>query len=233
MTAPTDLVSERISFASDGLRLEGVFSYPADSQGDDLTILVCPHPCLGGDMDNNVILALEAEALRLGFATLRWNHRGVGESESIIPLETQIAKFWEDRRIHPESEPAVNDLNAAIDHALTAVGITPRRLFVIGYSFGSVVAMLAASQRTDITGLGMISPPIHQLDGDWPSPRVLTVLTRAGKDDIGVEETAHEALIKHLSPSVTSLTFCETDHFHRGQEEALASALMEALLAHQ
>lgn len=226
--APTS-TQEAITFLSDGLRLEGVLSHPDVPGSLDVAVLVPPHPCLGGDMENNVILALDSALRSRGAATLRFNFRGVGRSESRIPLEQQISAFWVNPRIDPLREPAVDDLAAAVDFALAALHGC-RRLLLIGYSFGAVLALLLAAKRRDVAGIAAISPPVHQIAGKPAWPRgARTVITRGG-DDIGIDSDAHARLLDALGPPVVSLVFEETDHFYRDLEATLAERVVSALL---
>ena len=73
---------ERVTFKSGELTLEGMIAYPDAGAGPHRAAVVChPHPLYGGSMYNNVVdAALEALHAR-GFATLRFNFRGVGQSE--------------------------------------------------------------------------------------------------------------------------------------------------------
>lgn len=227
MTATPPVIQESVEFLSDGLRLSGVLSYPETDSPLDLAVLMSPHACLGGDMDNSVLLALDAALIARRCATLRFNWRGVGASETRIPLEQQIAAFWENPAIDPATEPALRDAEAAVGFAAAAVA--PRRLWAVGYSFGGVIALLLAA-RADVCGVAAVSPPIHQLTAAFPSPRPRwSVIARAG-DDIGVEPAAHGRLLAALAPAVRSFTFGDTDHFYRGREEALARAVIGDLL---
>ena len=112
---------ESIAFVSHGLSLEGALAYPDKAAGDALVVLVNPHPCLGGDMENNVILALEEEALAQGLASLRFNYRGVGASQGKQSLEERIAAFWENPAIDPSSETALPDLHAVVESGVRVV----------------------------------------------------------------------------------------------------------------
>lgn len=46
-------------------------------------VLCHPHPLYGGDMDNPVVIRAAEVARATGYATLRFNFRGVGASEGI------------------------------------------------------------------------------------------------------------------------------------------------------
>jgi alpha/beta superfamily hydrolase len=95
--------SRRITFPADGVTCEGLFVRP-DADGRAPGIVIChPHPLRGGDMLNNVVRALAEAFAAVGFATLRFNFRGVGRStgqygEGIGEQEdAKAALAWLDR----------------------------------------------------------------------------------------------------------------------------------------
>ncbi len=68
-----------VSFRSGDLTLEGLIANPG---GNAPAAVVChPHPMYGGSMYNNVVDAILAAMWQTGYATLRFNFRGVGASE--------------------------------------------------------------------------------------------------------------------------------------------------------
>src|SRR5215472_17889918 len=71
----------QITFSSGELRLEGVIAKPGISTVERGAVICHPHPLYGGSMYNNVVEAALEAMWRLGWATLRFNFRGVGESE--------------------------------------------------------------------------------------------------------------------------------------------------------
>ena len=73
---------ERVTFKSGELTLEGMIAYPDGAAGPHRAAVVChPHPLYGGSMYNNVVDAALGALHARGFATLRFNFRGVGQSE--------------------------------------------------------------------------------------------------------------------------------------------------------
>ena len=76
-------MEEHITFPvgddDDAIVLEGLFSTPgAPTIG---AVLCHPHPLYGGEMRNNVVSALANSFQEENIATLRFNFRGVGQSQ--------------------------------------------------------------------------------------------------------------------------------------------------------
>ena len=69
---------ERVFFESGGLTIEGLY---APGEGSKGVVVTHPHSQMGGSMANNVVDALVAAFHDHGYATLRFNFRGVGRSE--------------------------------------------------------------------------------------------------------------------------------------------------------
>ena len=70
---------KQVTFRSGDLTLEGLL---ASRDSEAPAAVVChPHPMYGGSMHNNAVEAILAAMWQLGYATLRFNFRGVGASE--------------------------------------------------------------------------------------------------------------------------------------------------------
>src|ERR1051325_840428 len=89
-------------------RLEGRFS-PGPRPHAPVALILHPHPQGGGTMNNAIVLALYKTFVRRGFATLRFNFRGVGKSQSVFDngigelSDAASALDWV-QSIHPEAE---------------------------------------------------------------------------------------------------------------------------------
>ncbi len=72
-------MSEESLFLTAGdIRLEAMWSPKPGPRG----AIVChPHPLYGGDMDNGVVVTVARALNSCGFSALRFNFRGVGQSE--------------------------------------------------------------------------------------------------------------------------------------------------------
>jgi hypothetical protein len=61
-------------------RLEGSYS-PGKTPNAPIALILHPHPKAGGQMNNAVTVQLYRVFMKRGFATLRFNFRGVGKSQ--------------------------------------------------------------------------------------------------------------------------------------------------------
>ena len=121
--------------------------------GASAGIAVChPHPLYGGDMDNPVVRTAAEACAAEGFATLRFNFRGVGASTGS----------------HDAGRAEQRDLAAALDHLAGLLG-GDGAVAAAGYSFGAMVTAAVAPTRPDLRGVALIAPPLAvaaaRLDG--------------------------------------------------------------------
>ncbi len=131
-----------------------------------IAIVAHPHPLMGGTMDNKVAVTLSKTLNKLGFITVRFNFRGVGQStgvhdhgigetqdlEEIVALVRSSA-FWE---TIPQTQ------------ALPWVKEIPTLPYVLaGFSFGTFVS----------------SRLVEKLQEDLPK-RLILVGTACGKWDV-------------------------------------------------
>src|SRR4030067_1161769 len=141
---------ERVFFPSGGIRLEGLLNmHEALSVRGGMT-LCHPHPQFGGDMHNTVISTTAETAWQEGFSTLRFNFRGVGESEGT----------------YGEGIGEQEDVKAAIDFFSARQNEPPRLLIVLGYSFGAWAGLPVAMKDERVNGLIAIAPPLQMMDFD-------------------------------------------------------------------
>ena len=71
-----------VMFQANSLNFEGIVTEPDDVTDSAPGIVIChPGPLNGGNMENNVVLAVSYALVEQGFTTLRFNFRGVGNSQ--------------------------------------------------------------------------------------------------------------------------------------------------------
>ena len=170
-------------------------------------VVIChPHPLYGGDMDNPVVVRAQEVCAGLGFATLRFNFRGVGASGGA----------------HGGGVGEQEDARAALDTLAKAVGGAP--LALAGYSFGARIAALVGSQDSRIAGLALIAPPLAMDNfGCLAGTRVPTLLV-AGT----VDPYCPRAEFARLAARVTGATAVSiegADHFFFGKLFPLGQAI--------
>lgn len=121
-------------------KLHGVL-LSSEKPGAPAAVICHPHPKFGGSMHNNVVLAVETALADAGITTLRFNFRGVGRSAGAF--DDGIGE--KDDVIH-----AIDFLSGD-----AAVG----SIHLVGYSFGALVGMEAATKDDRVKSITGIAPP--------------------------------------------------------------------------
>ena len=135
--------TRRVTIASD-VKLEAIFR----ERGREGGAVIChPHPLFGGSMYNNVVEAIEEGFLLSGLSILRFNFRGVGDSEGA----------------YDEGNGEVNDAIAACTFMRNLLG-SEGRLVLAGYSFGAWVAGRAATRIQGLEDLFLVAYPFSRYD---------------------------------------------------------------------
>lgn len=167
-------------------------------------VIVChPHPVYGGTMDNRIVYRAAKSAARAGFAALRFNFRGVGESSGQYD--------------HGLGEQ--EDVAAAIDWIDEKYPDKP--CAVIGYSFGAWVGLQVGSGDPRIGAMVGIGLPLdlYSFDYlvDYSHPTLYIVGTR---DEFCSRENLDDLQVR-LPPSSKVERIRDADHFFSEQIEEL------------
>ncbi len=175
--------------------------------------LIChPHPLFGGTMDNKVVQTLARAFVQMGWAALRFNFRGVGQSQGV----------------YDEGRGEADDLRAILA-AHVADGAP---LALAGFSFGSFVVsqvLQETAQRCDLQKIVFVGtaasrfavrpvpPELHEkllvMHGeqddtvplasvmDWARPQVLpiTVVPGGGHFFHGQLPLLRQCVVRHLA----------------------------------
>ena len=138
-----------ILFKSEKLGLEGVMASPSGLQGGCPGVVVChPHPLFGGNMDNAVVMALCSALAEEGFFALRFNFRGVGESEGEFT----------------KGEGEQQDVLAALGLMRGWPGVKKGSVGLAGYSFGASMVLSDLSRYKGAKSFLLVSPPLASLN---------------------------------------------------------------------
>ena len=205
---------EPATFKSGELTLEGMIAHPAASGPCRAAVVCHPHPLYGGSMHNNVVdAAIEAFNVA-GFATLRFNFRGVGRSEG---------EFDDGRG---EADDAV----AAVRFLTAQTGVLADRAVLAGYSFGAMAAARAASGAANVGAIIAIAPPIAAIDASILEAPTRPIVLLAGDHDSYCPVTQLGALAAKLGALARLRILAGADHFFGGREREIVAALSEELV---
>lgn len=209
-TPMTDGQRQEITFTSDGLALEGILHLPASSPSP--AVAVChPHPLYGGDMHNNVVVALCRAAVGRGIAALRFNFRGVGRSQG------SFADGVGERA----------DAAAALAHLRQLPEIDDDRVGIVGYSFGAAVALLAADERVRaVVAVSTATIAVGLSDIAVRCPALLVV----GEQDQVAPPSRLAGLGRAVGPQAELAVVPGADHFWWGVEDRLAGIVSDFLV---
>ncbi len=219
------MIEEHVNFNSDGLKLEGILSYDENAVNPPLMLLCSPHPHLGGDMENNVITALGNVLAEKGFATLRFNYRGVGSSGSRLDNIAEVYEYWEEILNNDDCSDAIVDATSAISYLESTVGTN--RLFITGYSFGAIVAMMLSVKNANIKAFASISTPFGRFDtaflSDCKKPKLFIC---ADNDFAASIEEVEKGMLNVSEPKILDV-ISNCDHFYIDREIEVANRVFD------
>ena len=196
-------------------RLEGRF-YPAKERGAPIAILLHPHPQHGGSMNNKVVYQLYQTFVNRGFATLRFNFRGVGRSQGT----------------YDRGEGELSDAASALDW-LQSLHAEARQCWIAGFSFGAWIGMQLLMRRPEISGFISVAPPANMYDFSFLAPCPASGLIVHGDRDEIVPPQSIEDMIAKVAKQrdvVIDRHLIEgADHFFGSHLEELDQAVVAYL----
>lgn len=203
-----------VSFNADGLSFEGIVATPNDAPAAMPGVVIChPHPLHGGNMDNNVVLALSFALVEEGIAALRFNFRGVGNSQGQ----------------HTQGEREHQEALAALEFLKSWPGVDHRRLGLAGYSFGTRVILANAALQKKARAIALVSPSIEALEGSplRKDKRPAFIIT-GGRDKLA-QSAAWPSVLDTFAQRPGSHVEPRADHFWVGQEVLMAEKVIRFL----
>jgi alpha/beta superfamily hydrolase len=197
---PGEFPPERSEFLLRGPAgaIECATDVPEPGEEQPVTIIIChPHPEHGGTMHNKVVTILERSMRELGLRTVRFNFRGVGQSEGTFDdgygeTDDLFAVAEWVRRTRPDDV-----------------------LWLGGFSFGSYIATRGAL-NLDVGQLITIAPPVDRYAFDSLHHPECPWLVIQGDEDELVSIEAVEKWVGELKPPPDLVIMKQADHlFHR------------------
>lgn len=192
----------KVIFAGPAGQLEGVLHLP-DAAPSAIAVVAHPLPTMGGTMDNKVVATLIRAFTESGFAALRFNFRGVGESAGSYD--------------HGDGET----LDAVAAAGFMRGEFPDLPLIGAGFSFGGYVQARAAEQLQP-QHLVLVAPAV----GRFAMPHVPadTLLVHGDLDEVvELDAVLHWARPQHLPVIVLA----GTDHFFHGRLTQLKQIVLQ------
>jgi alpha/beta superfamily hydrolase len=196
-------MAKKIFFQSDDFQIEGLLDERTSDKG---VVVSHPHPLYGGDMFAAGVESIVHAYWKKGFATLRFNFRGVGNSQGC----------------HDNGVGEQQDVLAALS-CLREAGI--KAIDLAGYSFGAWVNAHAIQQDASVNRMVMVSPPVGFMD--FQKVRridCLKLVITGSRDSIAPRELIQE-MLSDWNPDALFEIIQGADHFYGGYFDRLEAVL--------
>ncbi|MFH1559837.1 MAG: alpha/beta family hydrolase [Chloroflexota bacterium] len=192
----------QVTFPGPAGTLEGYLHLP-EGDGPFPGVVVChPHPRMGGDMNNNVVMGICHCLAQVGIASLRFNFRGVSGSQGT----------------YDDGRGEVDDALEALRFLASQEGIEQNNVGLVGYSFGAGVAMEAALRDDLPKALSVVARARIDSEDDLGRRPSLPMLFVVGdRDHLVPSEQFNELAARLTTPSEIHVV-PGADHFFLGQE---------------
>ncbi len=196
-------MENRITFRSQNYLIEGLFSADRKSKG---VVVTHPHPMYGGNMYNPVLETIVNVYQQKGYATLRFNFRGVDQSEGQF-----------DNGVGEQT-----DVKSALKF-MSASGIS--QLDLAGYSFGAWVNAHLTSEDLPLQSMVMVSPPLGFIDFPVSHGLDSLRLVITGSRDEIAPASAIEKMLPQWNQKAHFEVIQGADHFYGGYLDKLEAVL--------
>lgn len=189
-----------------------IFLPEASSEISRIGIICHPHPLFGGTMQNKVVTTLAKTFLTKGYAAIRFNFRGVGQSEGE----------------YDTGKGEVEDLRAVIQWAKEHY--PSASISLAGFSFGSYVAAKLTAENSElIQQLILIAPAVGRFNFDELTSFPCPIIVVQGEEDEVVAAEVVYAWVKRVSSPIKLIKFPQTTHFFHGKLQELKDSLVDFL----
>ena len=192
-------------------RLEAKY-YKSKKKTSPIALILHPHPQYGGTMNNRVVVEAFNTFMDNEFSVCRVNFRGVGKSDGEFD----------------NGQGELADAAAALDW-IEKENFDNSQCWIVGFSFGSLIAMQLLMRRPEINRFIIISPQPNVYDFSFLSPCPTSGMIIHGKKDELVSIQSMNELKNRLSSqkgiNINFDLISEANHFFTKSEEALKKCL--------
>ncbi|CAH0347836.1 alpha/beta hydrolase [Aquabacterium sp. CECT 9606] len=173
-----------------------------------LAVIAHPHPQMGGTMDNKVVHTLSRAFVLAGWRAVRFNFRGIGQSEGA----------WN------EGVGEVDDLLAVLAHHRTDPAVQSLPVALAGFSFGGFIAASASARLPQAPNeLVLVSPATRY---GVPNVPAHTLVVQGEQDDV----VSLASVLEWARPQALPVTVVPgVGHFFHGQLGVLRDRVLRHL----
>ena len=173
-------------------------------------VVVChPHPVYGGTMDNRIVYRAAKAAAAAGFAALRFNFRGTGQSTGLF-----------DQGIGEK-----DDVVEAIRWLKERYPGLP--LAMIGYSFGAWVGLQVAYSDPRVVAMVGLGIPLNLYDMEFLIENSKPALYVVGTRDEFCSQENLDRFVRRLHPSSFVHQIDDADHFFSNQADIVQDLIYD------
>jgi alpha/beta superfamily hydrolase len=202
-----------ITFNGPAGRIEGKY-YQAKVPTAPIALVMHPHPQHGGTMNSKVAYRLYESFARCGFSVLRFNFRGVGNSEG--EFDNGVGEL-------SDAAAALDWLHNQNPHA--------ESIWISGFSFGAWITMQLLMRRPDVNRFIAVAPPAGKYDFSFFSPCPASGLViSAENDDIALAEDIEKMLKKTARQKDVKIHYskvAEADHYFTDHQVELGKLICQ------
>lgn len=196
-------------------RLEARYSH-SKAPNAPLALILHPNPERGGTMNHRIPYSMYNAFTEHGFSTLRFNFRGVGQSQGVFD----------------KGEGELSDAAAALDW-MQALNPNAPYVWVGGFAFGAWIGMQLLMRRPEIKGFVSVSPPANEIDFSFLAPCPQSGLILHGNRDNIVPEPMVEKVVQRLNAQkgikIDYRVVDGANHFFNDQMETLMAHIHDYL----
>ncbi len=176
-------------------------------------MILHPHSQGGGTMNDRIVQRLYKTFVDRGFATLRFNFRGVGRSQG---------------KLRQRHRRALADAASALDWVQT-IHPEAQTTWVAGVSFGALIGMQLLMRRPEIRGFISIAPPANMYDFSFLAPCPASGIFIQGAADTVVQPNSVVKLVEKLRTqkhiTIHHEEIPRANHFFENETEELMGAV--------
>lgn len=194
-------------------KIEVLMEHAPHARQDSFALICHPHPLHGGTMHNKVVYTLARLFRDLNIPSVRFNFRGVGDSEGEYD--------------HGAGE--TTDCLWLVEWAKQHFAC--ENYYLAGFSFGSFVAQQTALQKTP-QALLSIAPPVERYGfTQLTAPACPWIVVQGEQDDVVTPQAVFDWL-QQFTDQVELICMPDADHFFHGKLTDLREQLKDKLQAY-